>query len=140
MIPGLKRSALWLWSAPGNLVGILLLILLSPCISRVRSPGQGYEVILTGRLSRWFLARGWGGFTASGLVTFLWEQPYPYISRHEQAHRKQATYLSVFWLPVYLGILAGLALWYRSASRAYQAHPFERWAREAESEGGDSQD
>lgn len=143
MIPGLRRALLWLWSAPGNVLAILLLILMSPMIRGIRGVrGHGYEVNVGGPVGRWFASRNWGDFTASGLFAFLWDMPTPppWLRRHVNNHKLWATRLGILWLPVYGVVFVALLAWYRSTAKAYRAHPFERWAREAELVGVSPQD
>ncbi len=139
MIAGLRRAGLWLWSAPGNLVGLAAVILLSLSGHRLRTMAPGYAFGVHGWLARRFYAAGWGGVTLSGLVTLVWrdavaellyDDDWAELLRHEAEHRVQATYLGILYLPVYGAIWLALLAWHRSAAMAYDLHPLERMARE----------
>jgi hypothetical protein len=130
------RAALYLWSLPYGLIGILAALVFW-ALRWVHVGGWrtgALELVCKGPFAAWMdrprivtdrdgkqYESRWAGFTL-GWTIFFWAPPSPEVRAHERRHVEQATWLGVLYPILYLGLLP---------FTRYRGHPLERDARRA---------
>ena len=114
----LMEVILYIWQLPQNLLGWLLMQMMSPGKTYLF---HGAKVLLSARM--------WGGISLGRYIILSDQMDHPVHARHEWGHTRQSRMLGPLYLPV-VGLPSLLwAIWWKPGRKVgYYAFYTEKWA------------